>query len=144
MGAADLPPVVIDACFVAALLTREDHSGFARERFQAFDGRDFAAPALICWEVANILWKKTRRGELNAADRDAMLDSFDDLMIGMERATPSQTRRLLILSDSHGLTAYDAAYLELALRLGADLATLDEKLTKGALSDGLTVHSPFA
>lgn len=139
-----MPPVVIDACFVAALLTREDHSGFARERFQAFDGRDFAAPALICWEVANILWKKTRRGELNAADRDAMLDSFDDLMIGMERATPSQTRRLLILSDSHGLTAYDAAYLELALRLGADLATLDEKLTKGALSDGLTVHSPFA
>lgn len=144
MGAADLPPVVVDACFVAALLTREDHSFFARERFQAFDGRDLAAPALICWEVANILWKKTRRGELNTADRDAMLDSFDDLMIGVEAATPSQTRRLLILSDSHGLTAYDAAYLEQALRREADLATLDEDLAKAALSEGLTVHSPFA
>ena len=139
-----MPPVVVDACFVAALLTREDHSFFARERFQAFDGRDLAAPALICWEVANILWKKTRRGELNTADRDAMLDSFDDLMIGVEATTPSQTRRLLILSDSHGLTAYDAAYLEQALRREADLATLDEDLAKAALSEGLTVHSPFA
>ncbi|MDP1736245.1 MAG: type II toxin-antitoxin system VapC family toxin [Caulobacter sp.] len=139
-----MPPVVVDACFVAALLTREDHSGFARERFQAFDDRDFAAPALICWEVANILWKKTRRGELNAADRDAMLDSFDELMIGMEGATPSQTRRLLILSDSHGLTAYDAAYLELALRREADLATLDADLAEAARAEGLTVHSPFA
>lgn len=126
------------------MLTREEHSGFARERFLALDGRDFAAPALIRWEVANILWKKTRRGELNAADRDAMLDSFDGLMIGMEGAATAQTRRLLILSDSHGLTAYDAAYLELALRQEAELATLDADLAEAALSEGLTVHSPFA
>ena len=50
----------------------------------------------------------------------------------------------ITLSRRWALSAYDAAYLELAVRLGAELATLDENLTKGALSEGLTVHSPFA
>jgi len=144
LGGASVPPIVVDACFLAAVLTREEHSPYARERLEGFEARALLAPALVAWEIANILWKKTRRDEISAHDRDGMLDLLDSFAIDMEPPTLSQTRRALLLSDTHGLTAYDAAYLEAALRHGAEIATLDARLTGAALSEGLTVHSPFA
>lgn len=138
-----MPPIVVDACFLAALLTREEHSPYARECFEAFEARTLLAPALVAWEVANILWKKTRQDEITALDRDAMLDGLDGLEVAMEPPTLSHMRRVLLLSDTHGLTAYDAAYLELAARLEAPLATIDKSLARAALAEGLTVYSPF-
>ena len=43
------------------------------------------------------------------------------------------------LGEAHGLTAYDAMYLDLAIRLGADLATLDAALRRAALAEGIVV-----
>ena len=43
------------------------------------------------------------------------------------------------LARTHGLTSYDAAYLELAIRLGVPLATLDEKLSAAARNEGVTL-----
>ena len=51
--------------------------------------------------------------------------------------------RMLSLADRHRLTAYDAAYLELALSRAAELASLDDDLVKAARAEGLTVRSPF-
>jgi predicted nucleic acid-binding protein len=48
-------------------------------------------------------------------------------------------QRALSLARSHALTAYDASYLELALRLGAGLATFDRKLAVAARSVGVPV-----
>jgi predicted nucleic acid-binding protein len=49
--------------------------------------------------------------------------------------------RVLALARCHGLSAYDAAYLELAMRLAIPLATLDAKLEAAARTAG--VKSPF-
>ena len=43
------------------------------------------------------------------------------------------------LSDLHGLTVYDASYLELAIRRGLPLASLDGDLCRAALREGLDV-----
>jgi predicted nucleic acid-binding protein len=48
-------------------------------------------------------------------------------------------RETLMLSQSHALTVYDAAYLELALRHGADLATVDRDLRTAAERLGVKV-----
>jgi len=45
----------------------------------------------------------------------------------------------MLLARRHGLTVYDAAYLELALRRAASLATLDTKLSSAAASEGVEV-----
>ena len=48
-------------------------------------------------------------------------------------------RRLMTLARKHRLTAYDAAYLELALREGIALATLDAELERAARAEGVTL-----
>jgi predicted nucleic acid-binding protein len=45
------------------------------------------------------------------------------------------------LARSHGLSAYDAAYLELAMRRGLPLATLDAKLRSAAVAAGVSLYS---
>ena len=57
---------------------------------------------------------------------------------------PQRTAAVIIaatlhLSDRHGITVYDAAYLELALRRGVPLATRDQDLAKAAVDSGITV-----
>jgi predicted nucleic acid-binding protein len=48
----------------------------------------------------------------------------------------------IALGQQHGLSAYDAAYLEFALREGAPLATLDAKLEVAATAVGVTHYQP--
>ena len=59
---------------------------------------------------------------------------LDGLAIRIDREPDSET--MLTLARAHRLTAYDASYLELALRLGAPLATLDRALAAAARTTG--------
>jgi predicted nucleic acid-binding protein len=49
---------------------------------------------------------------------------------------------VFILADRHGLTVYDAAYLDLALREGLPLASLDNALCKAAENSGVAMFQP--
>jgi predicted nucleic acid-binding protein len=49
---------------------------------------------------------------------------------------------VLALARQHALSAYDAAYLELALRLSLPLATLDRRLQAAATAAGVAIYSP--
>lgn len=51
---------------------------------------------------------------------------------------------VLLLSATHGLSAYDATYLALSVNRSAPLATLDRKLAAAARKEGVTVLGPFA
>lgn len=51
--------------------------------------------------------------------------------------TPDQAIAVLALCEQYGLTVYDAAYLELAIRKGLPLATKDSDLLKAALLEGV-------
>jgi len=51
-------------------------------------------------------------------------------------------RALSVLAERRDLTVYDASYLELAVRLGADLITLDRELADAAAAEGVAVHAP--
>jgi predicted nucleic acid-binding protein len=52
-----------------------------------------------------------------------------------------EAKRILRLSELHGLTVYDAAYLELAMRKGLELATLDDALIRVAPLAGVSLVS---
>ncbi len=70
-----------------------------------------------------------------------MLDNAAQLFLRTDHALPD-IRSLSALADRRGLTVYDASYLELAVRSGFDLITLDRDLADAAAAEGVAVHSP--
>lgn len=100
-------------------------------------GDPLIAPSLMWIELRNILIVSERRGRLSEGVGDQIADMVDALQIQLD-STPS-SGVVMALARRHALTAYDALYLETALRCGAALATLDGKLRAGALAEGLEV-----
>jgi len=99
-------------------------------------------PCLWGLEVANVLLVGERRGRLTEADVSAFASRMQQMPIEQEPTPDMETvNRVLALARHHGLSAYDAAYLELAMRLAIPLATLDAKLQAAARNAG--VKSPF-
>lgn len=97
-------------------------------------------PAFWALEVANVFQSAIRRKRISPDDRDTAFGELRLLPIAVD-----DTGRDLIwtnvieLSGRHGLSAYDATYLELAVRRGVPLATLDKDLAKAARAEGVTV-----
>lgn len=135
--------LVVDSSFLVAVLFEEEHTVFAVDRLNQGMGETLAAPALLRWEVANVLRNKVMRKLTTAEEAVARLDALAALSIRHpeREASPED---LLLLSLGTGLTAYDAAYFELARRLHAPLATLDVAMARAARAAGLMVQAPFA
>jgi predicted nucleic acid-binding protein len=93
-------------------------------------------PGLFWEEIANVLLQSQRQRRVSRQDAEASLRRLVrlDLTVSGHRPTPA---RLLDLGSKHALTAYDAVYLDLALELGADLATLDADLRAAAQAEGV-------
>lgn len=95
-------------------------------------------PSLWFYEMSNVLSLALRRGRITAAYRGAMFDRFRAMPIDIDAESDSlawsATTRL---ADLYKLTAYDAAYLELAQRRRLPLATLDDALANAARSAGV-------
>lgn len=97
-------------------------------------------PGLWRQEVANVLETGVRRGRHDAAFRDACLADLAVLPISVDPETDRQAwGESLRLAEVHRLTLYDAAYLELAIRRGYPLASLDKELCSAAKAEGLAV-----
>ena len=83
-----------------------------------------------------------RRKRCTQADTVRWLQFLDALQITVDTETrPRAFREIISLARTHNLSAYDAAYLELALRHGLPLASLDHKLREAARSAGVALFS---
>jgi predicted nucleic acid-binding protein len=94
-------------------------------------------PAVWWFEVRNVLLVNERRQRITADDATAFLRSLAGLPI--EIAPIPDSDRIMALGRRHRLTAYDCAYLEIALRDGLPLATLDAQLAAAARREGIPV-----
>ena len=88
-------------------------------------------------EIRNVLLIGERRGRIDASISSHFLSHLDALPIEVDRS-PSSIR-LLALARQHALSGYDAAYLELAQRNAAPLATLDRRLAAAATAAGVSL-----
>jgi predicted nucleic acid-binding protein len=99
-----------------------------------------AAPGLWPLETANVLWLSERRGRITLAERTQALAILAELPIQIDERTATQAfGATSALAAGRDLTVYDACYLELALRLGLPLATLDKRLCLAALAAGVAL-----
>ncbi len=105
---------------------------------QAAGGTPILVPALWFVEMANILLVLQRRGKITAAERKAALLTIENMNLAVDdESIRAALRAASGLAESHGLTVYDATYLEVAIRRGMGLATRDALLRKAAQSCGV-------
>jgi predicted nucleic acid-binding protein len=98
-------------------------------------------PALWRLELGNILLQAERRGRISRESIAERLTLIARLPISVDPETNARAwRDTLDIARSERLSAYDAAYLELALRRGAPLLTLDQELATAARRRGCDVH----
>jgi predicted nucleic acid-binding protein len=91
-------------------------------------------------EIVNVLLGAERTKRKTGADTTHFLTLLGRLPISSDDDTERQaTTATIALGRRHRLSSYDAAYLELAMRLGLPLATLDRDLRKAAHAEGITV-----
>ncbi|MDR0592224.1 MAG: type II toxin-antitoxin system VapC family toxin [Bifidobacteriaceae bacterium] len=130
--------LVVDASVVCAWIFEDEATPAVDQIGLRVAESGAIVPALLPLEVANALIQANRRGRVDGqavAESLARLERLG-LTVSTHRPEPS---RLVGLADDHGLTSYDAAYLDLALALRAALATLDQDLRRAAAAEGLAV-----
>ena len=111
---------------------------YARDVLEAMKTADAVVPVTWGLEVANVIVKAEAKGLVTEAESQAFIGILDGAAIDLDSATFSQALSdTLQVARRYRLSAYDASYLELALRAGLPLATLDEALRKAAKRAGV-------
>ena len=100
------------------------------------EGQEALVPSLWRLEVVNVLNVAERQERISTARSLVFLDFLLELPIIVDE-TPQDFKDIHLLSKAYGLSAYDAAYLDLATREQVPLATFDKKLIKAAKDAGV-------
>lgn len=132
--------IVLDAsAALAGVLPKQ--STPASQAFFDSTPATFVAPAIFAFEVLNALLRAERRGLLTAqAVDEAVVQIGDAAELRAWIASPADWVRLFALAREEALSLFDAAYLDLALREGAALASRDAALLEAAGRRGLEIH----
>ena len=91
-------------------------------------------PALWQLEIANVLRTACLRHKLAHTTAREIFDALSKLPIQVDQGDGPSGRQLFELAMRYQISSYDAAYLELAMRLGLDLATQDQALKHAAMA----------
>jgi predicted nucleic acid-binding protein len=130
--------LVLDSSATLAWIFGDETTDPIRRVFDAVAEEGAIVPALWRLEVANSLTMAVRRGRIDTEFRRAALADLAVLDVTTDEKTDAHAwGQTLSLADQFRLTAYDAAYLELAQRRNLPLATLDADLRQAAASLGL-------
>ncbi len=102
-------------------------------------GEQALVPAFWCSEVLNSLLVGERKGRISADQTRAFLKDLRALRPTLDNASLERVvQDIQALCRQYGLASYDALYVELAMRSGSPLATLDKSQREAALAIGVT------
>jgi len=127
-------PFVLDASIPACWALQDEEDPRARTAFARMKSDEAVVPGLWWFEIRNILLVNERRKRITESDSGFFLRSLAGLRVRIDREPEESV--VLRLARTHGLSVYDASYLELALREAVPLATLDAQLTAAARAEG--------
>ena len=118
---------------------------YAETVLDALGNPDCTARVPMTWalEISNVVARAEARGFVEEAQSEAFLEMLASVSIQPDEATFGRALTdTLHLARRYGLSSYDASYLELALRAGLPLATLDTDLSKAARKAGVKRFGP--
>ena len=137
--------LVVDASVALAWALPDESSAYADAVLAVVERDGLRVPSLWAREVANGLVVAYLRKRITSADESAFLAALAQLSIDVEETTSA----LAVVRDGtaaamrYGLTAYDAAYVDLASRERLTLATLDKDMRKAAEQAGIAILQPL-
>jgi len=128
--------VVIDASIASAWCFPDEQTDYTKAVFLAVSSSavNSVAPRLWAYEIRNSVLMGLRRGRISKADSQQFLVSLNELNVRLSEAASYD--EVFSLAQEHGLTVYDAAYLNLAIQEHLPLATLDRQLVRAAEAVG--------
>lgn len=135
---------VLDASVALTWIFADEFTDYSQFVSEILNEGEAYVPVIWPLEVANGVLNAVRRGRFLTSDIQRFLGDLAHLPIeiesGIELETLGQTT--LALALPHRLSAYDASYLELAIRRGLPLATQDRKLADAAVAAGVELLQP--
>lgn len=124
--------ISISWCFV------DEQNAYANNILAIMPDCQAYVPEIWSLEVANTLLVAQRRNRITQEQAELAIALLQSLSIYIDRLTHyNALSSILSLGRQENLSAYDAAYLELALRLNLPIATLDHRLTEAAIRCGV-------
>ena len=132
--------IVIDASVALAWCFPDEVSDYADSVLVALEGRTALVPPIWSVEITNALLVGERRKRIRPPEARRFVELLKGLSI-LEDTQPfaDTMSNILPLAREHDLSAYDAAYLDVAVRQGAPLATLDAALQKAGRTAGINI-----
>ena len=128
---------VVDASIAGAWLFEDERTVLTEDLFDRASRERAVVPTLWWFEVRNFAVMNERRKRVTPTQTEILLLKMEELLIVRDDSPVSDD--LMRLTRQHRLTVYDATYLELASRLGVELATLDQQLLNAARAEGVRV-----
>lgn len=122
--------IVVDNSVVLCWCLADESDPVADRAMQRVVNDGAIVPGIWWYELRNALVVNERRGRIDTADTIAILADLREMSIAIDRDHDDGV--LLALARRHGLSAYDAAYVEVALRRGIPIASLDRQLRQAA------------
>ena len=133
--------LVIDASVALAWYFPDENANDALLVLEELRHRNAIVPGHWHLEITNAILMGQRRQRLAAADVSRFLGLLSGLALAVDPFTAQRSlSHIMPLAKANALSAYDAAYLELAMREGLGLATLDRKLGEAAKASGVSVY----
>jgi predicted nucleic acid-binding protein len=131
---------IIDASVALSWLFADEFTPAAEALLKQANDNAVFGPSHLWLEISNGALMGERRGRVESSQTILWLGQIAALGISIDRGNPSLgLDGLLPIARLHGLTVYDAAYLELAARLRLPLATFDKRLASAARNVGVEV-----
>ena len=127
---------VVDCSVAARWLLPDEATPYTNAVFDLLNTQNALVPALFLPKFTNVFLKLARQRKLAREIAAGAVKRFVALRLEVDHNTP-EPERLFTLAEHYGLSAYDATYLELALRRGVPLACWDGGLKVAAEKAGL-------
>lgn len=129
--------LTIDCSVMMALCFEDEASKRADRVMDQIGSAQVVVPEIWWFEIRNVLVVNERRGRITPARSAEFLAIVSGLPIDVDRDPVESV--VMALARQYELTVYDAAYLELAQRVGGALCTLDRALRKAAVKAGVRI-----
>ena len=124
---------VLDNSVVMSWCFEDEENQYADAVLDRLSEATAFVPSIWPLEVANVLLAAERKKRLNEADSVRFITLLSQLPIMVEHERPERIMKdLLALARANNLSSYDASYLNLSMRKGFPLATLDTRLREAA------------
>lgn len=131
---------VLDCSVTAGWLLKSQSDDYTESVLDCLENQDAIVPVLWIYEISNVLAVAEKKKMIQRAEGVGFLKMLHELNISIETLQEIHYDELIYgLGSDYRLTAYDSAYLRLAMARHLPLATKDEDLKKACAKAGVKI-----